>query len=721
MAGSSTEVNSVNYLLQNKFSSLDFALKLEIKSKGRQTPRLTLSNIIPSSSKRKGYTRHFQVDTYERFSWLTGCPIRNRLFCFPCLLFDSECGSQWTSTGFHSLSNLSKAAKKHASGGKCHGHKAAEISLAKFGEGRVEECLSTAFAEQLRTHNAEVDRNRLVLSRFVDCVKFLSIHELAFRGNDESYDSTNRGNYKDLASLIAKYDPILDNHLSNSTVFRGDSALVQNEMIHSLASCVLEKIKEELNSALFVSIQADETTDVSSSAQYSISVRYVRDWFVVERFIGFYNVSGESNAHALSQLIIGKVKELGLQSKLIGQAYDGAATMAGCKSGVQKQVGDEFPMAVFIHCHAHRLNLVLQKSAASVKESAIFFSTLSGLHSFFTRSPKRMSALKALEKSLHVTAPSSTRWNFKSRAIVTLHKNYSIFIQFFEKAVDGEEGFSDLPYCECRGFLDTLQERRFRFLLVCFNRVFGPANILFEQLQSVEASIVDASRRISSLDQKLEELKSESAFNQMLESADSMIVDGEEPSRKRPRFCNNDSLQALHQKILSHVQGHFRARFRCLGELFFIGLGDIHRFDAYANDFPEAAFSSLVTSRYCSLFDIDELHTELELLYPDSSVRGSELAEVLEKIQRLSLLEPFKEAVRLFTLILTLPLTTASSERSFSALGRIKSHSRNKMLDTRLSSLAMISIESALANSISNDDVISKFAQKDRRINLRHK
>ncbi|XP_076031112.1 zinc finger MYM-type protein 1-like [Oratosquilla oratoria] len=50
--------------------------------------------------------------------------------------------------------------------------------------------------------------------------------------------------------------------------------------------------------------------------------------------------------------------------KLVSQTYDGAAVMAGTLNGVQSKLRDKgFKHAHFIHCYAHKLNLVLSKSA----------------------------------------------------------------------------------------------------------------------------------------------------------------------------------------------------------------------------------------------------------------------------------------------------------------------------------------------------------------------
>lgn len=63
-------------------------------------------------------------------------------------------------------------------------------------------------------------------------------------------------------------------------------------------------------------------------------------------------------------------------------------------------------------------------------------------------------------------------------------------------------------------------------------------------------------------------------------------------------------------------------------------------------------------------------------------------------------------------IVLTCPVTVASAERSFSKLKLIKTFNRSTMTDSRLSSLAMLSIESACAQSLDYDDVIKAFASK---------
>ena len=93
------------------------------------------------------------------------------------------------------------------------------------------------------------------------------------------------------------------------------------------------------------------------------------------------------------------------------------------------------------------------------------------------------------------------------------------------------------------------------------------------------------------------------------------------------------------------------------------------------------------------------------------------------------LIQTFPEAVKLLQLILTILATTASVERSFSALKRIKSYTRNRMTNQRLSTLALLSIEKERLNKMEQkttfnfyEKVIDIFAtKKERRMDFLYK
>ena len=253
------------------------------------------------------------------------------------------------------------------------------LAYKMFGKQRTDTLIDSQRKAEVQKHNEQVNKNREIMKRLIDAVCYLAKQELPFRGHDESSESVNKGNYIELLNLIRNYDAPLDTHLSVATVFKGTSPILQNDIIQAIADVLTDKIKEETSSASFFAIILDETSDIMLKSQLSTVLRYVYDGQVHERFIGFSDVSNDRTADGLFRHVVQIVEDFQIKDKLVGQTYDGASVMSGHTNGLQKKVLDEFPLAIFTHCYAHVLNLVLQQSLSNIKECRIFFQTLSGL------------------------------------------------------------------------------------------------------------------------------------------------------------------------------------------------------------------------------------------------------------------------------------------------------------------------------------------------------
>ncbi|XP_050528598.1 uncharacterized protein LOC126898528 [Daktulosphaira vitifoliae] len=70
-------------------------------------------------------------------------------------------------------------------------------------------------------------------------------------------------------------------------------------------------------------------------------------------------------------------------------------------------------------------------------------------------------------------------------------------------------------------------------------------------------------------------------------------------------------------------------------------------------------------------------------------------------------------------LAITIPISSATCERSFSAMRRVKTWLRTTMEQTRFSSLSVLHIERDLSNNINVEDIVNVFAEKERRILLK--
>ena len=74
-----------------------------------------------------------------------------------------------------------------------------------------------------------------------------------------------------------------------------------------------------------MSVLVDETSDVSTKEQVSMIGRLDKGSEIVERQLGFVDVSSNRNAAAITQVIKDKLSQhSGIKDKLIMQTYDGA-------------------------------------------------------------------------------------------------------------------------------------------------------------------------------------------------------------------------------------------------------------------------------------------------------------------------------------------------------------------------------------------------------------
>lgn len=97
---------------------------------------------------------------------------------------------------------------------------------------------------------------------------------------------------------------------------------------------------------------------------------------------------------------------------------------------------------------------------------------------------------------------------------------------------------------------------------------------------------------------------------------------------------------------------------------------------------------------------------------PPETTKSIGILEFLKSYRDVS---GFLNAWVAYRILLTIPVTVASAERSFSKLKLIKTYLRTTMSQERLSGLAMISIEKGYLDSLKYDDIIEEFASKNSR------
>ena len=139
----------------------------------------------------------------------------------------------------------------------------------------------------------EVAANRLRLVTTIESVRLLAHQGCAFRGRDESIDSSNAGNFNAVINAFARMNVevdkvILKNAPGNAKYI---SSTIQKQILNILGNKVRTMIREEVGDAKFC-ILVDEAVDVSSRGQMAIILRFVDcDRCIRERFFKATSVS----------------------------------------------------------------------------------------------------------------------------------------------------------------------------------------------------------------------------------------------------------------------------------------------------------------------------------------------------------------------------------------------------------------------------------------------
>ncbi|GKC16194.1 zinc finger MYM-type protein 1-like protein [Tanacetum coccineum] len=216
---------------------------------------------------------------------------------------------------------------------------------------------TTHIGNMLEKQSTElVTKNHIRLKDSVDIVRWLVFQACAFRSNDESSNSRNRGNFVRLLKLLASYNDelanlVLDNAPYNSKYTSGK---IQKEILGIIAKEVRKRIQTEVGDSYFC-VMVDESRDESKRSK----------WLY----------------------------------KLCGQGYDGASNMRGEWNGLQALVCKDCPYAYYVHCFAHRLQLALVAVSREVIPVHQFFTRLTFTINVVCASSKRHDELQKAKAS----------------------------------------------------------------------------------------------------------------------------------------------------------------------------------------------------------------------------------------------------------------------------------------------------------------------------------
>ncbi|XP_065642178.1 zinc finger MYM-type protein 1-like [Hydra vulgaris] len=279
---------------------------------------------------------------------------KGSIFCAPCYLFGGT--TSFATVGFSDWKKGEEKIKRHENS---QHHKLCVMNMKERKEvlNRVDQKLKY----QVET---EINYWKNVLTRVVAVVKSLSSRGMSFRGDDDRFGSVHNGNFMMSLELIAQFDPFLAQHIEKfGNKGKGSTSYlsfnIYEQFISIMADNVIQQMVKEIKEAKYFSISIDSTPDISHVDQLSFIFRYVqKNGCPVERFLGFLPNSGhKSEELADAVFLVLESHRLDINN-CRGQSYDNASNMSGRYTGLQARIKKVNPLATFVPCSAHSLNLV---------------------------------------------------------------------------------------------------------------------------------------------------------------------------------------------------------------------------------------------------------------------------------------------------------------------------------------------------------------------------
>lgn len=592
-----------------------------------------------------------------------------------------------------------------------------------------------------KEHTKQVKENREYIKTIGEVLLLTARQNITQRGHDESEESINKGNFREILDTIAHHDALVKHRLTTIHNAKYTSKTIQNEVLDCLAEMVRSEITEEVKNSEFFSVMADETKDVSKKEQISFVLRYYYNGAIKESFLHF-ECAERLDAAGLTEKIVHLLERHGLDYKkhLIGQAYDGAAVMSGKHSGVQARIREHAKYAFYVHCSAHCLNLVLVDAVKAVPEAEEFFALLQSLYVFTSGSYVHSKWLTVQREMYGSTRElqqlSDTRWACRFLALTNIMDRLPALKRVLQEVAQERRGEKS---SEARGLLAQID---FEFVvhLVTLRKLFGETKLLSDMLQSPTVDLSRAVELVEALAQTLNDFRQESFFDSLwgevlsiCEQCDAATQSVAKRQRKlSSRLCEYHILGTVGQRELDCDKETFRTSFfypvvDCmLSELskrfsktnceLMCSIRSLNpKSDAFLKDTTLFEFGRLYDANIDDLRH--ELHQFKRLL--ERKVQGGVIEKPSDTVALTRFTEPYKEVFvelfRLCKIAVALPVSSASCERSFSTLKLVKTYLRSTISDERLSNLGVLSIESRRSKALNLDAFVDHFSRSHNR------
>ncbi|XP_062573421.1 zinc finger protein 862-like [Saccostrea cucullata] len=504
-----------------------------------------------------------------------------------------------------------------------------------------------------------------------------------------------------------------------------------NEFLHAISDVIEEKTTENLQKSPFVTIYADESTDICNKKRMTMTARIInpensRAQTVFLRDIEYENGTGEGLTSEI-------IKELNLRhisiSKVLGFGSDGASVMTGLDKGVSGRLKELNPHILNIHCMAHRLALCTAQAAEGIPALKRYQEFMTKLFYYFKVSADREKEVHKVQalldhpmlkyKEIH-----AVRWLSFYDGLETIYKTLDPLLTYLHN----REAKKD-P--KAKGLLKQMATTQFIYITYLMMDVLPIVMRLCLTFQKDDLDIARAKISVDSCLSELEAFKEGKTFHttfvEQFASDITEVDDHPEFKGHRIHKVPGANFQSLKSQFINSLVSNIRKRFpqKSLMDAFYVlsmrainfsdvetyGIEEINELlDYYGTS--KCHKSAISQPVLCAEKVRNQWMLAKQIVksarYPTDQMQ--ELWELLTKHHK----EELNELIKLAQIALTLPLHTASCERVFSQQNIILTKQRNSLAPKISDRLLRVRLNKQ--ETINYEDVLKRWNSLKKRI-----
>ena len=636
--------------------------------------------------------RCFRATWYTSYPWLEYSIAKDKAFCFACRNFitsTSKSDTAFTKVGFSTWSKAMENNRGFKAHDACSNHL---LSMTRWESYKIQKKNPGANIRNMLNPERQslVQNNREYMKTLLEYHRYFCSEEMAYRGHDETDESLNQGKWKEFINVMLRTNPTFEQlHrrvIQTYKAYDYTSKRSSLELIRGMASEVRHLIEEQIDKAGMYSMLIDECKDNASHEELSTCFRFLNDeGRIEERFYDLTRLKETDAQTIVNEGVLPTIEKLASSASLLVLGADGASVMSGCYEGVAAKLRRSYPWLLYIHCAAHRLNLIVAAYFRTVNEASNVINVYKTLHTIFNVASNR-EIFEAVQKELYPKHPimaasslTEVRWACKFEGVNTMVKRLQAILESLQKIGASNSNQAD----SAAGLYHKILSGKFVISRCFLHQVLSIMHGLSKAMQEVNVKWLNVANEMVAVRKRLVEIET----NDIIESAKELCstvnitLDYEDPvhvSRQDstksacPReFCEHLKAASV-PMLLEELERRFSSENTDI-------LGALKALDASKPTYLDYTTLSSLVARFGASLHIDSTLLKAEC----------ERAKILIADGRNIDPDLYPNLFKVITISKTLPVGTATVGRSFSAMNRILSWARNS-LDSSLANDFML-------------------------------